>query len=103
VITELIDLISISFPKSKLICGLDKNCQFYVYFSDIDCLYKKRYLTPTTGRGDSFDEALIDLCNQLMNKEYTIRYKTRFYATKNIRKAIRKSKILEVNLCTKQT
>ena len=84
-----------SYQDTKIYFGLDKDDKVYVYYRNIDLLYKKKVLLPLTGRGDTFELAYIDLLTKMMDKQCTLRYKTKFYATRNIRNIIKKSKILE--------
>lgn len=84
-----------SYPEITFFCGTDVNNQIYVYYDNLDLLYKKKYLFYLTGRGNDYKEAYIDLCRQMMDKSYMLRYKTKFYATRNIRNIIKRNKILE--------
>lgn len=83
------------YPEAELFSGLDTYGNYYVYYRNIDLISRKKYLLYLTGRGDTFAHAYIDLCKHMMDKNYRLRYKSKFYATTPIRNIIKRYKILE--------
>jgi hypothetical protein len=64
-----------------------------VFIDGLDRLKKRRFLSNLEGRGKDYHEACIDYINNLMDKNYLIRYKKKIYATSPLRKIVRSNDI----------
>lgn len=76
----------------KIILTVDIDYKICVYIKNIDRIKRRKYLSNLEGRGSTYHDACVDFINNLMDKKYNIRYKTKFYATETLRTIIRKSK-----------
>jgi len=83
-----------AYPEVSLYVGIDKDKKIYAYFDNIEAVTNKKYMIDLTGRGDTMDDAIINLAQIMMDKKYMLRYKVNLYATSKLRSIIKKSNLL---------
>lgn len=80
----------------KIILTIDKDYHICIYIKNIDRIKNRRLLSNLEGRGLTYHDACIDFILNLMDKNYTIRYKSKFYATETLRTIIRKTNFMDI-------
>lgn len=73
----------------RIISTIDKDYNICIYINNIDKIKKKKYISNLEGRGLTYKDACIDYINNVLNTDYCIRYKKKFYATTPIRNIVK--------------
>ena len=79
----------------KIVLTIDKDYKICIYIKNIDRIKGRKYLSNLEGRGFTYHDACVDFLINLMDKNYFLRYKTKFYATEALRGIIRKSEFMD--------
>ena len=77
--------------KERIVITVDVDYNICIHINNIDRLYKKKYLSNLEGRGLTYRDACINYINNLMDSNYRLRYKSKFYITTKLRNIIKKS------------
>lgn len=80
----------------KIILTIDTEFKICIYIKNIDRIKGRKYLSNLEGRGFTYQEACIDFIKNLMDKNYNIRYKTKFYATESLRTIVRRTNFIDI-------
>lgn len=80
----------------KIVITIDKDYKICIYIKNIDRIKGRKYLSNLEGRGNTYRDACINFLCNLMDRNYNIRYKTKFYATEALRTIVRKSNFMEI-------